>query len=142
MVNNKNKIVSLSQTCQQNQGSNSIDELCQADSRYRPAAANIGAWLDEMSMDALNHLNEQAESIFYRKGVTFTVYSDAQNIERMIPFDIIPRIIDFEEWQHIEAGCRQRITALNAFLHDIYHDQRIIKAGIVPPDYFGFLAKI
>lgn len=130
MVNN-NK----AEVCAQYQLAGSVDELCQADSRYRPAAAGVGAWLDEMSMDALNHLNEQAKSIFYRKGVTFTVYSDAQNIERMIPFDIIPRIIDFEEWQHIEAGCRQRITALNAFLHDIYHDQRIIKAGIVPPDY-------
>lgn len=135
MVNKNNNIDPLSEICKQNQSNASVDELCQTDASYRPAAADIGAWLDEMSMDALNHLNEQAESIFYRKGVTFTVYSDAQNIERMIPFDIIPRIIDFEEWQHIEAGCRQRITALNAFLHDIYHDQNIIKAGIVPPDY-------
>ena len=106
MVNN-NK----AEVCSQYQFGGSVDELCQADSRYRPAAAGVGAWLDEMSMDALNHLNEQAKSIFYRKGGTFTVYSDAQNIERMIPFDIIPRIIDFEEWQHIEAGCRQRYAS-------------------------------
>ncbi|MGP4849497.1 circularly permuted type 2 ATP-grasp protein, partial [Marinobacter sp. 1Y8] len=76
-----------------------------------------------------------AENIFYRKGVTFTVYSDAKNIERMIPFDIIPRIIAASEWKQIEAGCKQRITALNAFLHDIYHDQAIMKADIVPASY-------
>ncbi|ALF60693.1 carboxylate--amine ligase [Psychrobacter urativorans] len=102
---------------------------------YRPIAKTVGSWLDNNNINTLNHLNEQAADIFYRKGVTFTVYSDAKNIERMIPFDIIPRIIAASEWQQIEAGCKQRITALNAFLHDIYHDQAIMKAGIVPASY-------
>ncbi len=113
----------------------SFDELQTGKGRYRPVAQAVGNWLDNINIDALNHLNEQAENIFYRKGVTFTVYSDAKNIERMIPFDIIPRIIAASEWQQIEAGCKQRITALNAFLHDIYHDQAIMKAGIVPASY-------
>ncbi len=112
-----------------------FDELQDADGNYRPVAQAVGDWLDDTSMDAINHLNEQAENIFYRKGVTFTVYSDAKNIERMIPFDIVPRIIAASEWQVIEAGCKQRITALNAFLHDIYHDQAIMKADIVPASY-------
>ena len=113
----------------------SFDELQIATGQYRPVAQMVGNWLDNINSDALNHLNEQAENIFYRKGVTFTVYSDAKNIERMIPFDIIPRIIAASEWQQIEKGCKQRITALNAFLHDIYHDQAIMKAGIVPASY-------
>ncbi|WP_449301487.1 circularly permuted type 2 ATP-grasp protein [Psychrobacter nivimaris] len=113
----------------------SFDELQISKGKYRPVAQAVGHWLDNINMDALNYLNEQAENIFYRKGVTFTVYSDAKNIERMIPFDIIPRIIAASEWKHIEAGCKQRITALNAFLHDIYHDQAIMKADIVPASY-------
>ena len=112
-----------------------FDELKIDKDHYRPVAQAVGNWLDNINSDALNHLNEQAENIFYRKGVTFTVYSDAENIERMIPFDIIPRIIAASEWQQIEAGCKQRITALNAFLHDIYHDQAIMKAGVVPASY-------
>ena len=112
-----------------------FDELKIDKNHYRPVAQSVGNWLDNINSDALNHLNEQAENIFYRKGVTFTVYSDAENIERMIPFDIIPRIIAASEWRQIEAGCKQRITALNAFLHDIYHDQAIMKAGVVPASY-------
>ena len=112
-----------------------FDELQTADGKYRPVAQAVGDWLDNTSMDSIIHLNEQAENIFYRKGVTFTVYSDAKNIERMIPFDIVPRIIAASEWQQIEKGCHQRITALNAFLHDIYHDQAIMKEGVVPASY-------
>lgn len=112
-----------------------FDELQTEEGEYRPVAHAVGDWLDNTSIDAINHLNEQAENIFYRKGVTFTVYSDAKNIERMIPFDIVPRIIAASEWKLIEAGCKQRITALNAFLHDIYHDQAIMKANIVPASY-------
>lgn len=113
----------------------SFDELKNSDGSYRTSAQAIGEWLSATNNDTLNGLNEQAANIFYRKGVTFTVYSDADNIERMIPFDIIPRIIELSEWQMIEAGCKQRIRALNHFLDDIYHHQSIIKDGIVPADY-------
>lgn len=113
----------------------SFNELQLDNGHYRPTATRIGEWLKNINLDNLNYLNEQAADIFYRKGVTFTVYSDAKNIERMIPFDIIPRVIALSEWQTVEAGCKQRIKALNAFLHDIYHDQAIMKAGIVPDQY-------
>nr|WP_231867669.1 circularly permuted type 2 ATP-grasp protein [Snodgrassella sp. CFCC 13594] len=82
--------------------------------------------------EKLETLNQQALAMFYRKGVTFTVYSDASNTERVIPFDIIPRIITQSEWQMLENGCSQRIRALNAFIHDIYHSRDIVRAGIVP----------
>ena len=113
----------------------SFDELQFADGSYRPSASQIGEWLKGMSDAELNGLNDQAADMFYRKGVTFTVYSDANNIERMIPFDIIPRIIDLQEWRTIEAGCQQRIKALNHFLHDIYHGRNIIQEGIVPAEF-------
>lgn len=112
-----------------------FDELQLADGTFRDSAKEVGDWLQAMSPDALTSLNHQASDIFYRRGVTFTVYSDANNIERMIPFDIIPRIIDFHEWQTIEKGCQQRILALNKFIHDIYHEQAIIKDGLVPADF-------
>ncbi len=90
-----------------------------------------------------------ATSTFLNQGVTFTVYSDNQGTERIFPFDLIPRIIPYKEWSHIEAGLTQRIRALNLFLHDIYHEQRIVKEGIVPdwviqsakhfrPEFMGF----
>lgn len=113
----------------------SFNELQKADGSFRPSAKAIGDWLATTNTDQLNGLNDQAADIFYRKGVTFTVYNDANNIERMIPFDIIPRVIDIKEWQLIEAGCKQRIKALNAFLHDIYHEQHIMKEGIIPDKY-------
>ncbi|WP_025652024.1 MULTISPECIES: circularly permuted type 2 ATP-grasp protein [unclassified Psychrobacter] len=135
MATSPNPTISKSHAKDKQKKRQCFDELQNAKGEYRPAAKAVGDWLDNISMDALNHLNEQAENIFYRKGVTFTVYSDAKNIERMIPFDIIPRIISASEWQQVEAGCKQRITALNAFLHDIYHDQAIMKADIVPASY-------
>jgi hypothetical protein len=72
---------------------------------------------------------------FLRQGVTFNVYGDSQGTERIFPFDLVPRIIPAAEWEHIEAGLVQRITALNLFLHDIYHQQRILKDGVIPPFY-------
>ena len=91
-------------------------------------------WLETNSHFKLMTLNQQALSAFHRKGVTFTVYSDAKNTERVIPFDIIPRIITQQDWEILESGCTQRIKALNAFIHDIYHQQNIIAAGIIPAE--------
>jgi uncharacterized circularly permuted ATP-grasp superfamily protein len=70
---------------------------------------------------------------FLRQGITFNVYGDSQGTERIFPFDLIPRIIPANEWEHLERGLEQRITALNLFLHDVYHEQRIMKDGVVPP---------
>ena len=72
---------------------------------------------------------------FLRQGVTFNVYGDAQGAEQIFPFDMIPRIIPAKEWEHIERGLAQRITALNLFLHDIYHEQKILKDGVMPEFY-------
>lgn len=112
-----------------------FDELQFNDGTYRDSAQQVGDWLMSKNSDELTSLNNQASDIFYRRGVTFTVYSDANNIERMIPFDIIPRVIDFSEWQTIERGCQQRILALNQFLDDIYHEQAIVKDGIISADF-------
>ncbi|MGV8553856.1 circularly permuted type 2 ATP-grasp protein, partial [Pseudomonas aeruginosa] len=67
-------------------------------------------------------------------GITFTLYGDEQGTERLIPFDTIPRSIPAAEWAHIEAGCIQRVQALNLFLADLYHEQRILKAGVIPAE--------
>jgi len=72
---------------------------------------------------------------FLRQGITFNVYGDSQGTERIFPFDLIPRIIPANEWEHLERGLEQRITALNLFLHDVYHEQRIMKDNVVPPFY-------
>ncbi len=82
--------------------------------------------------DALNKKEELAKRLFMSQGITFTVYSSGEGIEKIFPFDIIPRIITAAEWQHIEMGIKQRLKALNLFLKDVYHQQFIIKDGIVP----------
>jgi uncharacterized circularly permuted ATP-grasp superfamily protein len=68
----------------------------------------------------------------HRVGITFAVYGEESGSERLIPFDIVPRIISGDEWKVLDRGLRQRVQALNAFLHDVYHDQAILKAGVVP----------
>ncbi|HEY6897368.1 MAG TPA: circularly permuted type 2 ATP-grasp protein, partial [Rhodocyclaceae bacterium] len=77
---------------------------------------------------------EEADLAFHRVGITFAVYGEEAGKERLIPFDIIPRIIPAAEWQMMAAGLKQRVKALNAFLHDIYHDQEILKAGRIPKE--------
>ncbi len=72
---------------------------------------------------------------FLTQGITFTVYNDNRGTEKIFPFDLIPRIIPAEEWEFIERGLEQRIRALNLFLHDIYHDQRILKEKVIPEEY-------
>ena len=89
------------------------------------------------SLDSGEHRRKQTavDLAFMRGGVTFTVYNDDQGTERIFPFDLVPRVIPDTEWQRIEKGLIQRITALNLFLHDIYHDQKILKDRIIPPHY-------
>ncbi|NBZ98391.1 MAG: circularly permuted type 2 ATP-grasp protein [Betaproteobacteria bacterium] len=95
-------------------------------------------WLANQSSSAMLARREEAEMIFRRVGITFAVYGDkdesGSGTERLIPFDLIPRIIPAHEWQSMEKGLVQRVTALNRFIHDVYHDQEIIKAGIIPAD--------
>jgi uncharacterized circularly permuted ATP-grasp superfamily protein len=95
-------------------------------------------WLARQPVDVMQARRAEAEMIFRRVGITFAVYGakdeDGSGTERLIPFDLIPRIIPSHEWATMEKGLVQRVTALNRFIHDVYHDQEIIKAGIVPPE--------
>lgn len=109
-----------------------FNEMRFLDGSIRPTYQDVVRWIESQSNENVLALNQAATENFYRKGITFTVYTDACNTERVIPFDIIPRIIALKEWHIMEAGCAQRIRALNAFLHDIYHQQDIIRAGIIP----------
>ena len=94
------------------------------------------AWLARQPGDMMAKRREEAEMIFRRVGITFAVYGekdeDGAGTERLIPFDLIPRIVPAHEWATMEKGLVQRVTALNRFIHDVYHDQEILKAGIVP----------
>ena len=96
------------------------------------------AWLAGQTDQVMLARREEAEMIFRRVGITFAVYGDkdesGSGTERLIPFDLIPRIIPANEWQSMELGLVQRVTALNRFIHDVYHDQEIIKAGLIPEE--------
>jgi uncharacterized circularly permuted ATP-grasp superfamily protein len=93
----------------------------------------VKAWLDRTPQEIIDFKVTAAEGIFRRLGVTFAVYTDNErSLERLIPFDIIPRVIDESEWERLSKGLTQRVKALNAFLHDVYHDREIIRAGRIP----------
>lgn len=105
-----------------------------ADGRPRPAYARLAEWLDSQPKNFLTRKSREAETIFRRLGITFAVYGAQEATERLIPFDPIPRIISAAEWRRLSAGIEQRVRALNAFLHDIYHRQEIIRAGRIPAE--------
>lgn len=96
--------------------------------------AAFGQWLSGYSPESIAGKRAEADLTFRRVGITFAVYGDDAGTERLIPFDIIPRIIPSQEWKVLDAGLRQRVRALNAFIHDVYHQQKIIKSGVVPAD--------
>ncbi|MFM7856861.1 MAG: circularly permuted type 2 ATP-grasp protein, partial [Flammeovirgaceae bacterium] len=89
--------------------------------------------LRQSSITDLARKDELAKKLFMSQGITFTVYSDGEGIEKIFPFDIIPRIITAAEWTHIEAGIKQRLKALNLFLKDVYHEQSILNDEVIPP---------
>ena len=96
------------------------------------ASAVVRERLSRLSIEALNHRAAAANAELYNLGITFTVYSDAKTIDRVLPFDVLPRVLSAEEWRHLETGIIQRITAINLMLDDIYHDQHLLRDGIVP----------
>jgi uncharacterized circularly permuted ATP-grasp superfamily protein len=100
----------------------------------RPPYAELSRWLEHVRPDLLNVRQREAEVLFRRIGITFAVYGDPEAQERLIPFDIIPRILAAEEWQVLHHGLVQRVNAINAYLKDIYGKRDIVKAGIVPED--------
>jgi uncharacterized circularly permuted ATP-grasp superfamily protein len=97
-------------------------------------ASAVQARIGMIGLDALHARASAAETELINLGITFTVYSEASAIDRILPFDCIPRVITAAEWRHLEAGVKQRVKALNAFLHDIYHDGKVVKDGIIPGD--------
>ena len=108
------------------------DEMYAPDGSVRKNYQEYSKWLQAMPADVIARKREAADVAFHRAGITFAVYGEAESQERLIPFDIVPRIIPAHEWTRLESGLRQRVKALNAFLHDIYHDQEIIKSGRIP----------
>lgn len=103
-----------------------------AEGAVRPAYDAYRGWFEAQDPAWLRRKGQEAESFFRKTGITFNVYGDADGEERLIPFDMIPRIITAPEWRKLSKGIEQRVTALNAFLHDIYHRQEIVRAGRVP----------
>ncbi len=111
-----------------------FDEAFDAGGRARPHYQSFMAAMAALNPAEFQKAQQMADLSLLNQGVTFTVYSDARGTEKIFPFDLIPRIITAREWQHIEDGVVQRLTALNLFLNDVYHDQKILKDGIVPTD--------
>jgi uncharacterized circularly permuted ATP-grasp superfamily protein len=110
------------------------DELFAAPGRARPAADHLARYLASLGARELAERQGDAERAIAEMGITFTVYTEGQNIDRAWPFDVIPRTIEAGEWARIERGLTQRLTALNHFIDDLYHDRRIIADGVVPED--------
>jgi len=108
------------------------DEMLERPTRPRDHYAPFAQWLDTTEPAVIARKRSEADLAFHRVGITFAVYGAEEGQERLIPFDIVPRIIPAVEWRRLEAGLRQRVNALNAFLHDVYHDQEILKAGKIP----------
>jgi uncharacterized circularly permuted ATP-grasp superfamily protein len=108
------------------------DEMLQPDGQCRRHYDTYWQWLTRTEEKTIKQKQEEANLLFHRVGITFNVYGEEDGAERLIPFDNIPRIIPATEWQLLDKGIRQRVTALNAFLHDIYHEQHILKAGVIP----------
>jgi uncharacterized circularly permuted ATP-grasp superfamily protein len=110
------------------------DEMYGPDSTVRDHYRKVIDYISGESTDDLNKKEELAKRLFMSQGITFTVYNSGEGIEKIFPFDIIPRIITAKEWELVEKGIKQRLTALNLFIKDVYHNQFIIKDGIVPID--------
>jgi uncharacterized circularly permuted ATP-grasp superfamily protein len=110
------------------------DELFLDKGKPRPHAASLANWMQNLSVAELQQHQETAQISLFKMGVTFNVYSDEQGVEKIFPFDIIPRIVAAEDWEYLEKGLKQRIRALNLFLADIYDQQLILKDGKIPAE--------
>ena len=108
--------------------------LGRGNSPCAPHAGPVFNHLHGMDPAELTARAKDAEQELYNLGITFTVYTDRDAIDRILPFDVIPRVIPADEWAHLEAGVKQRVAAINAFLWDVYHDRKIISDGVIPAD--------
>ncbi len=110
------------------------DEMRNAQGQVREHYRALADWLAETPAKRVAEKRREADLLFHRVGITFAVYGDEAGAERLIPFDTVPRIIPKSEWDQLESGLKQRVDALNRFLHDVYHGQDILKAGVIPPE--------
>ncbi|VVT11634.1 circularly permuted type 2 ATP-grasp protein [Erythrobacter sp. EC-HK427] len=117
-------------------GTPGFDEMHAPDGSVRPAYRGYQQWLCEQEDGWMRRKHLEAEDFFRRTGITFNVYGDNDAEERLIPFDMVPRIISSSEWRRLSKGIEQRVRALNAFMHDLYHRQEIIRSGRLPERLF------
>src|SRR5687768_4070744 len=111
-----------------------FDEMFDGQGHARPHYAAVARRLAKLNPAALDRRRRMADVSFRNQGITFTVYGDSRGVEKTFPFDLVPRIVPAREWDTIERGLEQRITALNLFCSDIYHDQRILRENIIPSE--------
>jgi uncharacterized circularly permuted ATP-grasp superfamily protein len=111
-----------------------FDEMKGAEGTLRPAYNELFRWLSEVPSDVLDYRRREAEVLFRRIGITFAVYGEADAQERLIPFDVLPRILAAAEWDILRAGLEQRIKAINLYLRDVYTRREILKAGVIPEE--------
>jgi uncharacterized circularly permuted ATP-grasp superfamily protein len=111
-----------------------FDEMHGTAGAVRSPFAAVKRWLAETSPDSFAHKRQEADLMFQRIGITFNVYGQSAGAERLIPFDIIPRVLSAAEWKRLSVGLTQRVKALNLFLKDLYHDQEIVRAGVIPAE--------
>ena len=109
-----------------------FDEMHRSGGGIRDAYADYCDWFEGQDKKALRRKHDEAESSFRKTGITFNVYGEDEAEERLIPFDMVPRIISAQEWRKLTRGIEQRVSALNAFMHDLYHRQEIVRAGRIP----------
>jgi len=112
-----------------------FDEMLDPKSGVRGHYRKFHKTFQKLNPKKFDAKRQAIDTAFLRQGITFNVYGDAQGAEKIFPFDLLPRIIPATEWEHLERGLTQRITALNLFLHDIYHEQKILKDGVIPEFY-------
>lgn len=106
-------------------------------SNRRPVSAQVARIvrrLNGFNLGALRRRSREADQELYNLGITFTVYTEQTSVDRILPFDVLPRVLSAQDWAVIERGVRQRIEAINLFLHDVYHDRKVLKDGVVPED--------
>ena len=109
-----------------------FDEMFTAEGDIRPHYAALLKMLSGLPREELQRRKQSADVSFLMQGITFTVYGREEGTERIFPYDLVPRLVTGEEWEHIERGLTQRITALNLFLHDVYHEGKILAQGVIP----------
>jgi uncharacterized circularly permuted ATP-grasp superfamily protein len=110
------------------------NEMYLADGTVRSHYQALADWIATTPLDRIKQMREAANMLFHRVGITFAVYGEDAGAERLIPFDMLPHIIPASEWRLLERGLKQRVRALNMYLHDVYHDQEILRAGKIPAE--------